>query len=379
MKNTSKIIDYLGGRTTLYIFVFFLLIGLNVFLFNHISFVFQPIIALIQTTALPIVFSLAAYYLLRPIVKFAVTLGIKKVWAILVLLLFFSVAIIFIFIAIIPFFIDQAISLFESFPTYWSEFNRAFESWIQRSYFAPYYKDFTDFVNEFFVSTGDNATMLLSNTVESVLHLVKSITNFALALIVVPFILFYLLLEGEKLPKLIFTIVPPKIRPSIKNIFIQIDQQLKGYIQGQILVSWCIGIMMYIGFLIIGIDYPLILALLACVTSIVPYLGPTIAITPAIIIAIVTSPFMVLKLAIVWTIVQLIEGKLISPQIMGKSLKIHPITIIFILLTAAKLFGVIGVIIGIPAYAIIRTIFGQIIYLLKARYNRYVKEEDKYD
>ncbi|MFP3821859.1 AI-2E family transporter, partial [Bacillus sp. SIMBA_008] len=87
-----------------------------------------------------------------------------------------------------------------------------------------------------------------------------------------------------------------------------------------------------------------LLAVIAACTSVVPYLGPTIAITPAIIIALVTSPFMLLKLAIVWTVVQLVEGKLISPQIMGKNLHIHPITIIFVLLTAGKLFGVVGII-----------------------------------
>ena len=56
---------------------------------------------------------------------------------------------------------------------------------------------------------------------------------------------------------------------------------------------------------------------------------------------------MLLKLAIVWTVVQLVEGKLISPQIMGKNLHIHPITIIFVLLTAGKLFGVVGIILAI--------------------------------
>ncbi|MBO1914141.1 AI-2E family transporter, partial [Microvirga sp. 3-52] len=111
---------------------------------------------------------------------------------------------------------------------------------------------------------------------------------------------------------------------------------ISSYIQGQILVAICIGIMVTIGFYIIGMEYALLLGVLAMFTSVVPYLGPLIAITPAVIIAIVTSPFMLVKLAIVWTIVQLIDGKFISPQIMGKSLSIHPITIIFVLLTAGS-------------------------------------------
>lgn len=379
MKNTTKLIDFLGGKTTLYILISFLLIGLNLFLYKHVSFVFTPLIVLIQTVALPVILAMVGFYLLRPVVTLLEKLHIKKVWAILVVLLLITGLIIFIIIAIIPFLIEQAKDLSHSFPSYWSQFTLEFEKWMLNSYFAPYYENINEFISGFLVTASDNAASLASSTVENIVSLVKTITKFALSLIVVPFILFYLLKDGEKLPKAALLLMPPKVRPMMKHIFHRMDEQLRGYIQGQILVSCCIGVMMYIGFLIIGIDYPLILALLACVTSVVPYLGPTIAITPAIIIAIVTSPFMVLKLAIVWTIVQLIEGKLISPQIMGKSLKIHPITIIFILLTSAQLFGAVGVIIGIPTYAILRTIISQIFYFFKARYNHYVTDDKKYE
>ena len=103
-----------------------------------------------------------------------------------------------------------------------------------------------------------------------------------------------------------------------------------------------------------------------------------IAITPAIIIAIVTSPFMLIKLGIVWTVVQLLEGKFISPQVMGKSLHIHPITIIFVLLVSGKLFGVAGVVLGIPGYAVLKVFVSHIIYLYKRRYNKYQPDPSKH-
>lgn len=133
--------------------------------------------------------------------------------------------------------------------------------------------------------------------------------------------------------------------------------------------------MMTIGFLIIGMPYALLLGFLAMITSVVPYLGPAIAATPAAIIAIVNSPWLLVKLAIVWTIVQLIEGKFISPQIMGKSLSIHPITIIFVLLTAGSLFGVPGVVLGIPGYALIKVLISHTYRLFKQRYNRFQSDE----
>jgi predicted PurR-regulated permease PerM len=128
---------------------------------------------------------------------------------------------------------------------------------------------------------------------------------------------------------------------------------------------------MFIGFLIIGLEYASLLALIAAFTSVVPYLGPAIAITPALIIAIVTSPIMLLKLIVVWTVVQLIEGKFISPQIMGRNLHIHPITIIFVILTAGNLFGVIGIILAVPGYAVLKVIATHLFDWFKAKSELY--------
>ena len=134
---------------------------------------------------------------------------------------------------------------------------------------------------------------------------------------------------------------------------------------------------MFIGFVIIGLDYAPVLAVIASFTSVVPYLGPAIAITPALIIAVVTSPYMLLKLIIVWTIVQLIEGKFISPQIMGRNLHIHPITIIFIIIIAGNLFGVAGILLAVPGYAVLKVITTHLFEYFKIRSQLY--EDTKRD
>ena len=149
------------------------------------------------------------------------------------------------------------------------------------------------------------------------------------------------------------------------------NKQISSYIRGQIIVSFCIGLLMFIGFVIIGLDYAPVLALIAAFTSVVPYLGPAIAITPALIIALVTSPYMLLKLIIVWTVVQLIEGKFISPQIMGRNLHIHPITIIFIIIIAGNLFGVVGILLAVPGYAVLKVITTHLFEYFKMKSHLY--------
>src|SRR5699024_12224692 len=105
-----------------------------------------------------------------------------------------------------------------------------------------------------------------------------------------------------------------------------------------------------VGYLIIGLKYAITLPIIAALTNVVPYIGPIVAISPAVIIAIIDSPFMLLNLAIVWAVVQFSEGHFISPNVMGHTMKIHPLTIMFVLLIGGNLFGIVGIILGIPGY-----------------------------
>lgn len=139
-----------------------------------------------------------------------------------------------------------------------------------------------------------------------------------------------------------------------------INWKISQYIRGQITVAFFVGLMFWIGFAIIGLEYAVLLAILAGVLNLVPYLGSFIAMIPIVLVALVASPFMLVKVLIVFAVEQLLEGRIIQPLIIGSSLKIHPVTIIIVLLTAGKLFGIPGVILGIPAYAVLKIIFEHI-------------------
>ena len=208
----------------------------------------------------------------------------------------------------------------------------------------------------------------------------ETIANIGVVIVTTPFVLFFMLKDGHHFKEFSTNIMPPKFRKDFHDLLEKMSVQVGSYIQGQIIVSFCIGILLFIGYSVIGLKYSLVLASIAAVTSVVPYLGPTIAISPAIVIAAITSPWMLLKLAVVWTLVQFVEGHFISPNIMGKTLKIHPLTIIFILLCAGKLLGIVGVILGIPGYAILKVLVTYLFQLFKRRYNRfYGNDVGEYD
>lgn len=375
----SNLIRFLGGRSTLFVLVSILLIGLIILIYDRISFVFYPITVFFSTVVLPIILATIAFYLLRPILRLLEKAKIPRIWGILIIFVGMIGLVTLLVFLVYPFLKLQFHNLVAEFPTYFKELLVTIDEFLRTSIFATYYKEL-DFNVQSLVDTapaniGKFFTDTLGGIAMGITSFVSALTGFILAIITVPFILFYLLKDGERLPRLIVNMLPPRMRNDAKSILRDADHQISSYIQGQIMVAICIGIMVSIGFFIIGMDYALLLGVLAMFTSVVPYLGPLIAITPAVIIAIVTSPFMLVKLAAVWTIVQLIDGKFISPQIMGKSLHTHPITIIFVLLTAGSLFGVPGVILGIPGYALLKVVVTHLFKLFKMRYNKYETDE----
>ncbi|MBX0359587.1 AI-2E family transporter [Halobacillus sp. Nhm2S1] len=376
--DSTPVIRFFGGRKLLFILGVLLLIGLNILVFSSVGFIFDPFLVFIKTVALPLILSIVVYYLLRPIINLLESWRIKRIWGILITLLALVGIITMLVVLIIPFLEKQLISLAEELPRYLQDLINTIDEWLRNSIFSAYYTNLFEDVDGMINQIPDYISSYASETVEGITNIISTVTNVVVALVTLPFILFYLLKDGHRLPSFIIRMFPPKVRPEVSSVFKGIDHQLSAYIQGQIIVSFCIGLMMYIGFLIIGLEYALLLAAIASVTSVVPYLGPVIAITPALIISIVTSPFMVVKLVVVWTIVQLLEGKFISPQIMGKSLHIHPVTIIFVLLTAGHLFGIVGIILAIPGYAILKVVVSHLYYWFQKRYNRFVEEENQY-
>lgn len=385
---STKFIRFLGGKNLFFTLIILVLLACVIFMFQKVSFIFTPLKVLFQVVILPGVLAGIAYYLLRPLLGLLERWRIPRIWGILLLYIAVIGILTLLVLLVYPFLRDQFTNLAKEFPEYFMALTQNTVDYLNNSRITEYldkmnfnYNEVVkNFTTDMVKTVKDTATNLAQGVASGITGFVSTLTGIVLSLVTVPFILFYLLKDGEKLPNFILKACPPRMRKEVHEIFHDMDKQISSYIQGQILVSMCIGSMVTIGFLIIGMKYALLLGFLAMITSVVPYLGPVIAITPAVIIALVTSPFMLFKLAIVWTVVQLIEGKFISPQIMGKSLSIHPITIIFVLLTAGSLFGVPGVILGIPGYAILKVLVTHLFKLFKQRYNRYEDEElQKYE
>ncbi|WP_198649695.1 AI-2E family transporter [Staphylococcus capitis] len=371
----TRFMRFLGGNDLIYGLVALVLLGIVIFIFDKVSYVFEPFIIIFNTIAAPIIVSLILFYLFNPLVNLMERYRIPRLLGITIIYVAVVGIITFIVNLLIPIIGSQIEGLIKNSPHYLNKITQSIEKITTNSFLSSYMSQ----VNDWLESAQKKIPSMLSEYFDGfgpkLASFAEAVSNVGVVIVTTPFILFFMLKDGHRFKDYTTKIMPPKFRKDFHDLLEKMSVQLGSYIQGQIIVSFCIGVLLLIGYSIIGLKYPLVLASIAAVTSVVPYLGPTIAISPAIVIAIITSPWMLLKLVIVWTLVQFFEGHFISPNVMGKTLKIHPLTIIFILLCAGNLMNVVGVIIGIPLYAVLKVLVSHIFLLFKRRYNRYYGED----
>lgn len=175
------------------------------------------------------------------------------------------------------------------------------------------------------------------------------------------------------------SIVPPRFRDDFNEVAKIANQQLGAFLKGQIISSILLGVIYWGVFMLLGLRFAGVIALAAGILCIVPYIGPFVAFFPGLFIAFQDSGFMVLKFVIAWFVVQMLHGDLVVPRVMGDRLKIHPITILVVLLVMGDLLGLVGVIFGIPIYSLIKLTIIYLFRKFKQRYNRYYGEQGTYE
>lgn len=182
----------------------------------------------------------------------------------------------------------------------------------------------------------------------------------------IPFIVFYLLKDMKMLQRGFLFFVPGSRRKDTAKLLQEIDEALESYIGGQLIVCVIVGVFAYIGYLVIDMPYAILLALVITITNIIPYIGPLIGAAPSILVALTISWKMTLFVLIINLIIQVLEGNVISPMIMGKRLHMHPLLIIIALLIGGEMGGLVGLIFAVPIAAILRVLFQHItLHLVK--------------
>lgn len=159
---------------------------------------------------------------------------------------------------------------------------------------------------------------------------------------------FYMVVEEDAMRKLFRAIAPSGYQPYLSGLFMRIENKVGFWLRGELLLMLIVGTFSYVGLSILGVEYALILGLLAGLTEIIPYAGPIIAAIPAVIIAFTQSPLKALFVIVLYFAIQQLENHLLVPKVMQRAVGLNPVVSIVALLVGANLGGVVGAILAIP-------------------------------
>lgn len=341
-----------------------LLIATLIFVSSKIDFVFQPIGTFFTTLFAPVLIAGFLYYLLNPLVHLLTKLGLKRIYAILIIFLLLIGVLVLLVMSLIPNLIQQIISLAESIPSFMGNLQAWLKDLADQATQYPLYTELNidKYINNLDVSYGNLIQQFLEGLTSGLGSFIGKITTIVVMVVTVPFILFYMLKDGDKLVPNIERIFPSKQQKNIGVLLGQLNKTLSDYISGQAIECLFVGTFTFLGYLLIGVNYAFLFGVVSGLTNLIPYLGPYLGLAPALIYTFFDSPTKAVLCILVVLVVQQVDGNVIYPNVIGKSLNIHPLTIILILLVAGNLSGLLGVFLGVPVYAILRTI---IIFITK--------------
>lgn len=181
--------------------------------------------------------------------------------------------------------------------------------------------------------------------------------------VIVPFVAFFFLKEGRRLTRCLIALVPNAYFELCLNLMYRANRQIGNYIRGQLLAVLTVSVLSISGLSIIGVYYALPLGLLAGLANVIPFLGPLIGIACSSIVALAAGGglAMVAKVIVMFLIIQLIDNILIQPMMVAKSVALHPLVVLFVVMVGSQFMGIVGMLLAVPLTGIAK-VSGQTIY-----------------
>jgi predicted PurR-regulated permease PerM len=220
--------------------------------------------------------------------------------------------------------------------------------------------DFPANIHTLIEQTIASAASFSADLARRILQAVFGFASSIVELVVVPVLAYYFLKDWSILKEKIIALFTVESRGKVRKIIEEMATVISAYIRGQVIISIIIGLFVFSGMYLLGVDYPLVLGLLAAGTESIPIIGPIIGSVPAIMLAYLISPILAFKVIIFYIAVQLIENHIVVPNIMGHTIDLHPVVVIISLLIGSQLWGIIGMMLAVPAAAILRVLIRQL-------------------
>ncbi|EMF0258626.1 AI-2E family transporter [Enterococcus hirae] len=327
--------------------------------------VFSPVLKMLSAILLPLLVAGFFYYMFDPVVVFLEKRKIPRVYGYILTLVVLVVLAFLAIMNVIPQLAEQTIQLTKSLPMYAEETSKWLNELAQREEIKNF--NIEEQLASANLSLSNLFNIVLVSLSSSVSKVFSFMMQFFVLLFTVPFILLFMFKDGHKFIDALAKFFPQGIRGEVRQTVKELNETLSAYISSTIVDAVIIGIMSFIAMTIFKQPYSLLLAVFCGITNIIPYVGPFIGAVPAVIVGLFVSPFQALYMALSILVIQQLDGNVIKPLLFGKNMNMHPLTIILVLIGAGSVAGILGMLICIPVYAVIKTLVLNIrkIYLLR--------------
>ncbi|WP_179395110.1 AI-2E family transporter [Lacticaseibacillus absianus] len=321
---------------------------------SNLGFLFAPVATFFSTLLIPIIAAGFLFYLFNPLIKLLGRAHVPRGIAIALVFLVVLGGLVLIIAAIIPNLVTQITQLITGLPDALAALRKVIRQMAHYKWYQQF--DVDAVLSKLKVEPSKLLAQVLGGFSTGLPGLLGSVAGVVIDVITIPVLLFYMLKDGDKFVPAVQRFFPDRYAGEIATVFTRMSETLSHYIAGQALECLFVGLATFIGYLIIGQPYAFLLGFIAGVVTIIPYLGPYIGIAPALVVAATQGWSQVAFVIIVVLIVQQTDGNLIYPNVIGRSLDIHPMTIIILLLVVGNLYGILGTILAVPVYGVVKTV-----------------------
>lgn len=332
-----------------------LLVTLVIFIWRQMDGILTPFFSVVRTFFMPFLLAGFLYYVTNPLVNFLEKrFKLKRIWGICLIFLALLGLLIVSITSLIPNLITQLTDLINSSQNIYA----GLQDFVNRIQDNPAFKnvDFDSMLRNLNLSYVDILRNILNSVTVSLSSIVTIITNLVLVLVMAPVILFYLLKDGQGLRPMLERSVLKNDRLEIAKLLGTMNETISRFISGVAIDAAFIFVFAYIGYQVMGVSYAFLFALIAAVTNIIPYVGPYLGLTPVVLAYVASDPKKMIIAIIYIMILQQIDGNIIYPRVVGNAMKIHPLTIMVLLVLGGNIYGLVGMLVAVPAYAIIKEI-----------------------
>lgn len=307
----------------------------------------------LRDALLPFICGMAIAYLLGPVVRRLIVMGMPRKWAALLILGSFSIVLAIILALIIPFAYREAVQLAQDLPQLADRAQNHIVPYIQMMQQKFGAGDLTDFQTTI-KENMDKVFRFGGTLIVGIIGGGQVIIGTLSFLIITPIVAFFVMEQWVVITRWIDDMIPRKNYEKIRSLLSQMDAKISGFIRGQLLVSFFLGISYAVALTLAGLKFGFLIGLMTGVLSVIPLVGSTIGLLVSLSVAWFQSYSIEYTgvIAVIFLVGQFLEGNIVSPRIMGSAVGLHPVWILLALVAGEALFGLTGMFLAVPVAAV---------------------------